>query len=168
MSIRRIRHELDQNTYRPEDVKNDRNAGVLLSLSGVTETLALQQPQPIFTMPFYRNQLQLAIAYGAEILRGDFHGPVSYEGTAAAKFQSPIACTEESLRNILPDGSKLLLSQKLEENSTFHVPESEIAYTQSPAGLTALCALQVEMTGDNNSRYSFGLFLPEKWNGKFL
>lgn len=122
----------------------------------------------MFTMPFARKHLQWAIAYGAEILRGHFHGPVSYEETTAAKLQSPTACAEGFLRNLLPDGTRLLLSQHLEDNSTFHVPQSEIAYTQSPAGLKALCAIQVEMTGDNKSKYSFGLFLPEKWNGKFL
>lgn len=119
-------------------------------------------------MPFARNQLQWAIAYGAEMLRGHFHGPVFNEETSAAKLHSPVTCIEDSLKDLLPDGSRLLLSQHLVENSTFHVPESEIAYTQSPTSLKALCAIQVEMTGDNNSKYSFGLFLPEEWNGKFL
>lgn len=93
---------------------------------------------------------------------------VSYEETTAARVQVPIDCAGKSLKALLPDGGKLLLSQHLEENSTFHVPESEIAYTQSPTGLKALCALHVELTGDNDSKYSFGLFLPENWNGKFL
>lgn len=119
-------------------------------------------------MSFGRKQLQWAIAYGTEILRGCFPGTVSFEETTAAKLESPIACTEGSLSNLLPDGTRLLLSQKLEDNSTFHVPESEIAYTQWPSGLKALCALQVEVTGDNDSKYSFGLFLPEMWNGRFL
>lgn len=119
-------------------------------------------------MLFGRDQLQWALAYGAEILRGCFPGMVSFEETTAAKFDSPIACNKGSLSSLLPDGTRLLLSQKLEDNSTFHVPASEIAYTQSPSGLKALCALQVEVMGDNGSKYSFGLFLPEKWNGRFL
>lgn len=119
-------------------------------------------------MSFGRKQLQWAIAYGAEILRGGFPGMVSLEETTAAKSESPVACTEGSLSSLLPEGTRLLLSQRLEDNSTFHVPESEIAYTQSPSGLKALCALQVEVTGDNDSKYSFGLFLPDIWNGRFL
>lgn len=119
-------------------------------------------------MSFGRKQLQWVIAYGVEILRGGVPGMMSSEETAAANLKSPIACTERFLRGLLPDGTRLLLSQQLEDNSTFHVPESEIAYTQSPSGLKALCALQVEVTGDNDSRYSFGLFLPDVWNSRFL
>lgn len=119
-------------------------------------------------MSFSRQQLQWAIAYGAQFLRGCFHDMKSFYGSATGEVQSPIVCTAASLSNLLPDGTKLLLSQKLEDNSTFHVPESEIAYTQSPSGLKALCALQVEVTGDSGSKYSFGLFLPSKWNGRFL
>lgn len=119
-------------------------------------------------MAFGRKQMQWAIVYGTQILRGCFPGMTSFGETPVAKLQAPIACTEDSLSNLLPDGIRLLLSQKLENNSTFHVPESEIAYTQSPSGLRALCALQVEVTGDNDSKYSFGLFLPEMWNGRFL
>lgn len=119
-------------------------------------------------MSFGRKQLQWIIAFGAEILKGSFPSEVSFEEATAAQFKSPNSCTEGSLSSLLPDGTRLLLSQKLEDNSTFHVPESEIAYTQSPSGLKALCALQVEVTGDNDSKYSFGLFLPEIWNGRFL
>lgn len=115
-----------------------------------------------------RSQLQWVFTYGTDILRGCFPGMMSFEKTDASKLESSIACTASSLSKLLPDGTRLLLSRKLEENSTFHVPESEIAYTQSPSGLKALCALQVEVTGDNSSKYSFGLFLPDKWNGKFL
>lgn len=119
-------------------------------------------------MSFSRKQLQWVVTYGLEILRGCFPGMMSSEETTVAKFESPIACTEGSLSGLLPDSTRLLLFQHLEDNSTFHVPESEIAYTQSPSGLKALCALQVEVTGDNDSTYSFGLFLPDVWNGRFL
>lgn len=119
-------------------------------------------------MSIGKKQLQWVVAYGAEILRAGFPGMMSSEETITAKFKSPIACTEGSLNELLPERTKLLLSQQLGENSTFHVPESEIAYTQSPSGLNALCAIQVEVAGDNGSKYSFGLFLPEEWNGRFL
>lgn len=119
-------------------------------------------------MSLGKKQLQWIIAYGTEILRGGFPGMMSLEETSPVKLKSPVACNAGSLSNLLPDGTRLLLSQQLQDNSTFHVPESEIAYTQSPSGLKALCALQVEVTGDNGSQYSFGLFLPEKWNGRFL
>lgn len=119
-------------------------------------------------MSLGRKQLQWIIAYGAEILRGGFPGMMSLQETSAVKLKSPVACNAGSLSNLLPDGTRLLLFQQLQDNSTFHVPESEIAYTQSPSGLKALCALQVEVTGDNGSQYSFGLFLPGKWNGRFL
>lgn len=119
-------------------------------------------------MFFGRKQLQWAMAYGLEMLRDGFPGMMSFEETTAFKFKSIVPCTEGSLSNLLPDGTRLLLSQQLKDNSTFHVPKSEIAYTQSPSGVKALCALQVEVKGDNDSKYSFGLFLPEVWNGKFL
>lgn len=37
-----------------------------------------------------------------------------------------------------------------------------------PSGLPALCAVQVNATTDAGTYYSFGLFLPEVWNNRFL
>lgn len=32
----------------------------------------------------------------------------------------------------------------------------------------SLCAMQAKVKSSESSEYSFGVFLPEKWNGRFL
>ncbi|KAJ9404562.1 hypothetical protein DTO045G8_7635 [Paecilomyces variotii] len=48
------------------------------------------------------------------------------------------------------------------------VPSSDIGFPTSPTNLPALCALEVKVPSTTNSSYSFGLFLPDDWNGRFL
>ncbi|KAM0714913.1 hypothetical protein Q7P37_009378 [Cladosporium fusiforme] len=79
-------------------------------------------------------------------------------------------CDCEFFKSILPDNATLILSESFSDNGTFKVPPSNIAYPQSPTGLPAACALQVNVTSSPTSAYSFGLFLPDPktWNNRVL
>lgn len=48
------------------------------------------------------------------------------------------------------------------------MPASNIAYPTSPTDLRALCVTQIEVKSSATSAFSFGLFLPEQWNERFL
>jgi feruloyl esterase len=76
-------------------------------------------------------------------------------------------CTPSVFKGILGSSASIVFASLLPENSTFHVPPGDIAFPQSPAGLHALCVLEVEVA-DSDAPYSFGLFLPKSWNGRFL
>jgi feruloyl esterase len=76
-------------------------------------------------------------------------------------------CTPSAFKGILGSNASVVLASLLPENSTFHVPPGDVAFPQSPAGLHALCVLEVEVA-DSNAPYNFGLFLPKSWNGRFL
>lgn len=54
------------------------------------------------------------------------------------------------------------------EGGTFQVPDTDIAYPQSPTDLPELCVVQINVTSSSESAYSFGLFLPVDWNERFL
>ncbi|CAK3891157.1 ferulic acid Esterase Feruloyl esterase [Lecanosticta acicola] len=77
-------------------------------------------------------------------------------------------CTESAFQSILPPDASIISATSLTTNSTFHVPASNIAYPTSPTQLQALCAIEVNVTSSPISAYTFGLFLPENWNQRFL
>ncbi|KAJ5640686.1 ferulic acid Esterase/Feruloyl esterase [Penicillium herquei] len=52
-------------------------------------------------------------------------------------------------------------------NGTYEVSNDE-AYPTSPSGLPALCQMEANMTTSAGTVYTFGLFLPEHWNERFL
>lgn len=80
---------------------------------------------------------------------------------------SALNCIPSAFKRILGSKASVVFASLLPDNSTFHVPPGDIAFPQSPTGLRALCVLEVEVT-DSNAPYSFGLFLPKSWNGRFL
>ncbi|PCH05239.1 Tannase/feruloyl esterase [Penicillium occitanis (nom. inval.)] len=57
---------------------------------------------------------------------------------------------------------------RIPKGGTFQVPDSDIAYPESPTDLPELCVLQVNVTSSTESSYTFGLFLPSEWNERFL
>ncbi|KAG8627699.1 hypothetical protein KVT40_003572 [Elsinoe batatas] len=77
-------------------------------------------------------------------------------------------CTNEAFAPLLPSNARIVQTARLGENSTFQVPSSNIAHPRSPTGLPALCAVQVNVISSNSSAYEFGLFLPDKWNNRFI
>lgn len=81
---------------------------------------------------------------------------------------SALDCSASSFAAILPSNAQLVSATSIANNATFQVPASDIAYQISPTNLQALCAVQIKVQSSNSSAYSFGLFLPEKWNERYL
>jgi feruloyl esterase len=77
-------------------------------------------------------------------------------------------CSTAAFTSILGSNGTVTYAYPLPENSTFQVPAGDIAFPQSPAGLPSLCVVAIEVPSDSNASYSFGLFLPDTWNGRFL
>ncbi|KAJ9252577.1 hypothetical protein DTO207G8_4639 [Paecilomyces variotii] len=77
-------------------------------------------------------------------------------------------CDPTSLQQYLGSGISVTSAKYLANNATFEVPSSDIGFPTSPTNLPALCALEVKVPSTSNSSYSFGLFLPDDWNGRFL
>lgn len=84
---------------------------------------------------------------------------------------SAASCSVDTFQSFL-DANKILATVQtatsVGSNGTFTVPADEEAYTTSPTGLRALCAIQVNETSEAATHYTFGLFLPEDWNGRYL
>lgn len=71
---------------------------------------------------------------------------------------SALNCTPSAFERILGSKASVVFASLLPDNSTFHVPPGDIVFPQSPAGLHALCVLEVEIT-DSNAPYSFAQVL---------
>ena len=77
-------------------------------------------------------------------------------------------CTPSAFQQYLPDNAEVAYTRTVAEGGTFEVPAGDIAYPISPSGLQALCAVEVNVTLSSTSAYSFGLFMPDNWNNRFL
>lgn len=86
--------------------------------------------------------------------------------------QLPLAaafeCTQAAFQDLLPSTASIEFAVQLQDNGTFKVPAGNIAYPVSPTMMQASCAVQVNVTSSPESMFSFGLFLPVKWNKRFL
>ncbi|KAK3713529.1 hypothetical protein LTR37_008487 [Vermiconidia calcicola] len=79
-----------------------------------------------------------------------------------------LSCTPSAFQAHLPSNAIVAFTRSVPNNGTFEVPTSNIAYPTSPEGLPALCAIQINVTRSPESSFSFGLFLPQDWNSRFL
>jgi feruloyl esterase len=81
---------------------------------------------------------------------------------------SAFDCSPAGFKSILPANTSVTFAYSLPGNSSFKVPTHDIGFPQSPTGLHALCAVEILVPAPGNTNSSLGLFLPEKWNGRFL
>lgn len=81
---------------------------------------------------------------------------------------SAFECSKSAFENILPRKASVAFARKVAANSTFEVPTADLAYPTSPVLLRSVCAVQINVTSSPTSAYSFGLFLPDDWNDRFL
>ena len=88
---------------------------------------------------------------------------VSLAASAAA-----YECSSSAIQAFLPSNATVTFTRTVSANSTFVVPVGDIAYPTSPSQLQALCAVQIKVVSSNISAFSFGLFLPQEWNERFL
>lgn len=76
-------------------------------------------------------------------------------------------CTPTAFGQHLPENAQVKFTRTVAEGGTFEAPIGDIAYPTSPTNLSALCAAEVKVDLSNTS-YSFGIFLPDDWNNRFL
>ncbi|EON64415.1 hypothetical protein W97_03646 [Coniosporium apollinis CBS 100218] len=88
--------------------------------------------------------------------------------TTAIGAASAFECSPSAFIEVLPSNATVTFAYPLSDNSTFQVPAGNLPYRVSPTGLRALCAVEIRQPSSGNSSYSFGLFLPAEWNGRFL
>ncbi|KXT13622.1 hypothetical protein AC579_9762 [Pseudocercospora musae] len=86
----------------------------------------------------------------------------------AASVAHAFDCSSQAIQQFLPSNATIKSASWVPENGTFNVSPSNIAYPISPAGLRALCAIEVCVTSSPTSSFNFGLFLPNDWNERFL
>lgn len=85
----------------------------------------------------------------------------------AAPLALAFNCTPSAFQQHLPDNARVISTRSIPDGGTYEV-SGNVAYPISPTGLRALCALEVNVTSSPTSAYTFGLFLPQDWNERFL
>ncbi|KAJ5380213.1 ferulic acid Esterase/Feruloyl esterase [Penicillium cataractarum] len=92
----------------------------------------------------------------------------SFPGLATSR----LSCSKEVFSGYLSSSShpnaRVLQAYHIAEGDTFEVPASDIAYPQSPTNLPELCVVQINVSSNPESAFSFGIFLPVQWNDRFL
>lgn len=80
-----------------------------------------------------------------------------------------VNCTYNDVLSIMPTGVSLSFATPVVENGTFTVPEGDTGWPINPINLPKLCAIGATVPFDqSNETFGFGLFLPDKWNGRTL
>ncbi len=77
-------------------------------------------------------------------------------------------CSVDALQRALPSNATVLSAVPVVRNGTFGQGAADLAYPTNPTNLPALCAVYVNVTSSSTSSFRFGLFLPAKWNDRFL
>jgi feruloyl esterase len=83
-------------------------------------------------------------------------------------FAASFSCTPDAFQRILPSNASVAFAYPVALNATFEVPSGDIAYPVSPTKLPQLCAVHIQVQSSLSSHFGFGIFLPEKWNERFL
>jgi feruloyl esterase len=76
-------------------------------------------------------------------------------------------CNNAFFNHVLPSNASTLLTYHVEANGTFG-QAADIAYPNNATGLPPLCAVIINVTSAATSSYTFGLFLPNEWNERFI
>ncbi|KAK1727486.1 tannase and feruloyl esterase [Colletotrichum acutatum] len=78
-------------------------------------------------------------------------------------------CSLESVSALLtPENqAEVLTTLHLGDNGTFG-EAGNITYPQNATHLPPLCVVSINVTSSTTSSYTFGLFLPDEWNNRFL
>lgn len=80
---------------------------------------------------------------------------------------SAFDCTTSALNLILPSNASALFAISVSANGTFgHA--GDVGYPKNATNLPPLCAVSINVTSSATTSFTFGLFLPCNWNGRFL
>jgi feruloyl esterase len=77
-----------------------------------------------------------------------------------------LECSTSSFAGILPPNATITYATFVPANGTWAKPSPE--FPANDTGLPALCAIAVNVISSPTSSYNFGIFLPEKWNSRFI
>jgi hypothetical protein len=77
-------------------------------------------------------------------------------------------CVASTIKCFLPKGASLESVKFVPSGGSYGEGARDIAYPGVPTALPELCAVIVKATSSPTTSYRFGLFLPSKWNSKFL
>ncbi|KAJ9148833.1 Carboxylic ester hydrolase [Coniochaeta hoffmannii] len=93
---------------------------------------------------------------------------VALPAEADSTTSSQPRCVASKISCLLPKGATLESVTAVPDGGSYGEGAKDIAYPVVPTGLPELCAVIVKVTSSPTSSYHFGLFLPSKWNSKFL
>jgi len=91
--------------------------------------------------------------------------------TLGSTYSGSFRCDPSFFQLVLPDGVELQTASNVTNGSSFGQPPGfDIAYPNNATNLPELCATIFNVTSFNSTRstFTFGLFLPREWNGRFL
>lgn len=79
-----------------------------------------------------------------------------------------LECDPAAFSSLLPSTVKIQYATPVASGGSFGGGEDNPEFPMSAEGLPELCAIEVKVKSSGVSSYSFGLFLPAKWNSRFL
>ncbi|RFU31622.1 hypothetical protein B7463_g4729, partial [Scytalidium lignicola] len=79
-----------------------------------------------------------------------------------------LECSTAAFSTVLPSTAKILSATSVGANNSFGGGPDNPEFPMSAAGLPELCAVSINVRSSNISSYNFGLFLPAKWNSRFI
>lgn len=77
-------------------------------------------------------------------------------------------CTIAAIQSALPANATVLNVTSVSQGGSFGQGAADIPYPTNPTNLTSLCAVIVNATSSPETSFTFGLFLPDDWNARFL
>jgi feruloyl esterase len=86
-------------------------------------------------------------------------------GFHAASVQA-FECTASAFSGLLPLNATVNFAAAVPAGGSFNHPSPEFPINDT--GLPALCAVSINVISSPESSFNFGLFLPEKWNKRYM
>ncbi|KAK1590510.1 tannase and feruloyl esterase [Colletotrichum navitas] len=107
-------------------------------------------------MPFAPSLLGLVLWVAIHAVQGLSHGLST-------------RCSVEGINSLLAEDDKaeVLMAYSISSNGSFG-EAGNVAYPQNATHLPSLCAATINITSSSTSSYTFGIFLPDEWNKRFL
>ncbi|KAK3989694.1 tannase and feruloyl esterase-domain-containing protein [Cladorrhinum sp. PSN332] len=88
--------------------------------------------------------------------------------TQQALLVASLSCSIETFEHVLPASATIVSAELVPDGQAYSEGRANIAYPTSPTRLPELCAVVANVSSSGVSNYRFGLFLPSKWNSRFL
>jgi feruloyl esterase len=83
-----------------------------------------------------------------------------------AAFVKAFECTASAFNGLLPSNVTVNFATAVPAGGSFNHPSPE--FPTNDTGLPALCAVSINVISSPESSFNFGLFLPRKWNNRYM